>query len=83
MWLKSLSFANRAFDVDVGEEVHLYLRNTFPPAGFTPATPHIETEPARPVSLHPGLRHLREDLPDGAEEAGVCSRIGSRGSADR
>ena len=75
--------AGVALDVDIGEKVHLDAQQAISPAGLAAPALHIETEAPRQVAPRLRFRQSGKPLADGCEGAGIGSRIGPRGPADR
>ena len=53
------ALADLAWDIDVGQEVHLDLDYPITAASLTTPAAHVETEAARPVSSGLGFYRLR------------------------
>ena len=71
----ALAVADVAGHVHVGQEVHLDLDQAVALAGFAAAAAHVEAEAARRVAARARFRHLREQLAQRREQAGVGRRI--------
>src|SRR5438046_827433 len=74
--------ANLAFDVNVGQEVHLDFDQAAALAILTTAAFDIETESTCVVTADPRCGQLREQFAYRGERAGVCDRIRSRRPPD-
>ena len=78
----ALSFADFAGHINIGEEMHLDLDDTVSAAGFAAPSFNVEAEATLFIAPQLRFRQLGEQVPDGGENAGVRSRIGSGGSTD-
>ena len=63
--------------------MHLDLDDAVALTVLAAAALHVETEAARLVAAHTRFRHLREQVSDVGEDAGVGRRVRTRRSADR
>src|SRR5439155_9954599 len=79
----SLSAAYLAIHINIRQEAHLDLAKSVALASFAPATFHIETEAAGPVSARARFRQHGVELANRRENPGIGSWIRSRGPADR
>ncbi len=78
----ALAAADLAGHVDVRQELHLDLQDAVALAVLAAAALDVEAEAPGPVAPHACLRHAREELADGPEEARVRGRVGARRAAD-
>ena len=78
----ALAAADLTGHIHIGKEVHLDLDDAVAAAGLTPASLHIEAEPA--LFIAPCLRVGRggEQIPDHIEHPGVGGGIGTGRAAD-
>ena len=77
------ALADLAWNVDIGEELHLDLEDAVAPTRLTASPLHIEAEPPRLVAAHARLAHLTEQLTDRIEHARVGCGIRARCASDR
>ncbi len=79
----ALALAHVTGHVDVGQEVHFDLDQAVTLAGLAAAAANVEGEPPRRVTACARLGHLREQLAQRCEQAGVGGRVAARGAPDR
>ena len=79
----ALAVADVARHVHVRQEVHLDLDDAVALAGLAAAALDVEAEAPGVVAARACLRHLREQLAQRREQAGVGGRIGARRAPDR
>ena len=77
------ALAHRALHPHVGEEVHCELVRTVPLARLAPPAGLVEAEPARLVTPHLRVRHLRVQRADFVPQFDVRRRVRARRAADR
>ena len=77
------ALAGVAGHVDIGQEVHLDLDHAIAFAGLAAAALDVEAEASGLVAARARLRHLREQLADRREQAGVGRRVAARRATDR
>ena len=77
------ALADLAWDINVGQKMHLDLDDPIAAASLTTSAAHVETEAARPVSPGLGLYCLREDLAYQVENSRISRGVGPRGTSDR
>src|ERR1700693_5269202 len=78
----ALSLADIAWNVDVGEKVHLDLYETISFARLAPSALHVERESSRPVAPDLRFGQLGEQLADGSEQSRVRGGIRARCPTD-
>jgi hypothetical protein len=69
--------------INVGQKVHLDLKQTVSAARLASSSGHVEREPALRVAAHLGLRQLGEDLADGRKDTGVRRGVRAWSSSNR
>src|SRR4030095_10903880 len=74
--------AHLAGHVDIGQEVPLDGDDADASARLAATALHVEREAAGAEAPRAGVGQLCEELPDGAEEAGVRRRVGARAATD-
>src|SRR5262249_29129272 len=79
----ALATADLAGHVDIRQELHLDLENAIALAVLAAAALDVEREPAGTVPAHARLGNAREQVANGAEEAGVGGRVRAGGPPDR
>src|SRR5262245_42641529 len=75
--------ANVAFDINIGQEVHLDFNQAAALAILATTAFDIETEPACVVTTDPRCGQLREQFPHWGKRARVCDRVRARRATDR
>ncbi len=73
----ALSFADLAWNIYVGQEVHFYLDYSVSFAGFAPSALYVEREPSAGVSFHFRVVGVGKKVADIGENSRVGGRIGA------
>ncbi|MPL73132.1 hypothetical protein SDC9_18925 [bioreactor metagenome] len=79
----ALALAGFAFDIDVGQEVHLDLDDAIALTGLAAPALDVEAEPPRLVAARLRLGQARKPVANGGEGAGIGRRVRARRAPDR
>ena len=80
--IEAFTFANFAFDPDIGQKIHLQAHRAVAFAGFASAPADVETEPPRLVRAQARIGQLRHERPDMIEDSDIRCGIGPGCAAD-